>query len=333
MHSTYSDGTKTIDFIAKEAKRAGLDFIVVSDHNSLKGLEEEGFYDGVCVLVIDEISPATSNHLLAFDVKKEIDEELAPELFIDEVHKQGGFCFVAHPDENIYRKNNHVALRWLDWSINTFDGLEVWNYLSDWIDHFSLNNSQLIQHLLRHKRAKGPTVPVLQWWDRLNNSKRNIVPAIGGVDAHRFVVNRFGLNFIVSDYYDYFTALNNVINLATPLSSDFNEAKTQIFEAIKKGNNIILNKKAAKTSDLPQFYAKGKDAEVHAGGTFESEPYCELVFKIPVGADVRLIYNGEKIYDKKTSLIEYDNLKPGKYRVEAYFKGIPYVFTNPIKVV
>ncbi len=43
IHTTHSDGTSTIKEIAKAAKKAGLEWIIITDHNNLKGLREEGW--------------------------------------------------------------------------------------------------------------------------------------------------------------------------------------------------------------------------------------------------------------------------------------------------
>ena len=37
LHSTYSDGTGTIPEIVRDAKKAGLDWIIITDHNCLAG--------------------------------------------------------------------------------------------------------------------------------------------------------------------------------------------------------------------------------------------------------------------------------------------------------
>ena len=41
MHSTYSDGSLDIEDIAARAAQAGLDFIIITDHYTLKGLYEK----------------------------------------------------------------------------------------------------------------------------------------------------------------------------------------------------------------------------------------------------------------------------------------------------
>ena len=72
IHSTFSDGTGDIPFIIKEAKKAGLKWIVITDHNTLAGKNYEGYHDGVAFIVGDEISPDKGNHFLALDIKEEI---------------------------------------------------------------------------------------------------------------------------------------------------------------------------------------------------------------------------------------------------------------------
>ena len=49
IHSTYSDGSLDIEAIAARASRAGLNFIIISDHYTLEGLyqNKEGYQQGV----------------------------------------------------------------------------------------------------------------------------------------------------------------------------------------------------------------------------------------------------------------------------------------------
>lgn len=74
IHSTYSDGGEKIPQIASWAAQAGLDFIVITDHKDLEGLKrkEEGYFDGVLVLVGMEINSAR-NHYLALDITEVVE--------------------------------------------------------------------------------------------------------------------------------------------------------------------------------------------------------------------------------------------------------------------
>ena len=66
LHSTHSDGTGTIPEIARAASHAGVDVVLLTDHDNLAGLAEEGWYGDVLVLVGEEISPPGQDHYLAF---------------------------------------------------------------------------------------------------------------------------------------------------------------------------------------------------------------------------------------------------------------------------
>ena len=332
IHSTYSDGTRDVDYIIKQAARAGLKWIIITDHNTLDHKVHEGFHQGVCVIAGSEITPPTANHMLAFGINEKIPFEMGERNYIDEVHKQGGICFPAHPDESIHRKNPQRPLRWNDWSIDSFDGLEIWNYLTDWTDNYTNDKTKLFQYFRRHKRSKGPTRNVLAWWDRLNSSKDNMVPAIGGLDAHNFRIGRRGFLVRISDYYDFFCALNNIISLDEPLSPDFETAKWQIINALKNANNTLVNRAVTKNINI-NFYALDKAKKAYAGEVLQLGEYTKIVAQLPKKATLRLIQDGVLIYENETKILEYDNCTVGKYRLEVYSNGIPWIFSNPIKIV
>ncbi len=332
IHSTYSDGSKDVDFIVKQAAKAGLKWIILTDHNTLKPMIHEGYQYGVCVIAGTEITPRYSNHLLAFGIKEEISEEIGERNYIEEVHKQNGICFVAHPDESIHRENKQKPLRWEDWSIDTFDGLEIWNYLTDWTDNYSIKKSKMLQYFNRHKISKGPTKNVLAWWDRLNNSKSDIVPAIGGLDAHSFRIGRHGFLVKISDYYDFFNALNNIVYLNEPLSNNFEKAKEQILCAFKNANCSLINRKISPKINY-EFYVDNKEKKTYQGEIAMIGRYSKIIAKLPKKATLRLIKDGVLIYENETKILEFDKLDIGKYRIEVYHKNIPWIFSNPIKVI
>ena len=78
MHTPYSDGELYHDDIAQAALAAGLDFIVVTDHN-VRVCGPEGYHvaaNGRRVLVLigeevhDVARPSQSNHMLALGVQE-----------------------------------------------------------------------------------------------------------------------------------------------------------------------------------------------------------------------------------------------------------------------
>jgi len=313
IHTAYSDGTGTIKEIAKDAVKAGLDWIIITDHNTLAGLNngEEGWYDGLAVIIGDEISPETCNHYLALGINEEISPELPPEQVIEKVKAQGGIGFVAHPDESPTRKNHHRPLRWTDWDLRGFDGIEIWNYLSDWTDNY---NEKLAAYSVfaRNRILKGPSQKTLNWWDKINNETGEIVPAVGGADSHAFDFRYFK----IFPYYDTFKTITNYLYLDEKLSKDFAEAKKQILTALKSGRNIIVNRHWSKKDDSSLLFAI-QDSR--------------LSISIPQEAHIKLFHNGGLFAEKQAMELVLEGISPGKYRFEAHYRGRPWIFSNPIK--
>ena len=99
IHSTRSDGRGTLDEIAHAAARAGLKFIVITDHGDATRAPDAPVYrEGVLCLDAVEISTA-GGHYIALDMPK------APYPLggqardvVDDVKRLGGFGIAAHPD-------------------------------------------------------------------------------------------------------------------------------------------------------------------------------------------------------------------------------------------
>lgn len=327
IHTTYSDGTGSIREIAKAAKRAGLEWLIITDHNNLHGLTEEGWYDGVAVFVGEEISPKLGNHYLAFDIDYTISEKMQPSDFINEVNKQGGFGIIAHPDENISRKNGYRALRWSDWTMNNFQGLEIWNYTSDWVDKFDTQRA-LYYFLFRNRVITGPTQNVLQWWDKLNSENGEVFPAIGSLDSHALKYSFLK----IFPYYDMFKTITNFIHTDTKLSTSFREAKKQVYSALKNGNNTIINRIWSNNSDRIRFFVKNNSVSAFSGDKIDYDSANVLSVNLPKVANIRIVHNGKLIRDINSCEFQMGDLKSGKYRLEAYYKSRPWVFSNPILV-
>jgi hypothetical protein len=334
IHSKYSDGSSTIPEIAQAAKKAGLAWIAVTDHNSLEGLKngEEGWHDGVAVIIGDEISPELSDHYIALDINENISCDQSPEKIIEEVKKHGGIGFVAHPDESLSRKYKQHPLRWTDWNIRGFDGIEIWNYLSDWVDNYNPKNP-FYHFFFKNHTLTGPTEKTLKWWDVVNNETPEIIPAIGGVDAHALSYKFGFINIKIFPYIDSFNTITNILYIDKKLSSSFEEAKKEILTAVKTGRNTIINRIWAKSLKYPVFYIEDKDTRVFPGESIKLNEYTKAVVKLPVTALIRLIQDGQLVWEYEDREMEFDGLNEGKYRVEVYYKNHPWVFSNPVKVI
>ncbi|MDD3419696.1 MAG: PHP domain-containing protein [Candidatus Gastranaerophilales bacterium] len=330
IHTVHSDGTGTVEEVAKAAKEAGLAWIVITDHNNMDA--QEGDYNGVTVIVGEEISPDDSNHYIALDIKENISPDMSPKEFIQEVKNQGGFGFIAHPDESVDRKNSYPPLRWTDWGMKGFGGIEIWNYMSDWVDYYNADIPQeAIKALLfRNNILTGPTTQTMKWWDRLNTETPEIIPAIGGVDVHAMEFQKGPFKVHIFPYKSTFDTVTNFLHFDNPLPVDFEGRKKAILNALKKGHNLIANRVWTKKSKYPIFYAQNGYQKAFSGGALQLDDYTKLMVKLPQKAEIKLIYEGQLVWHTETDNLEFDKLDHGKYRIEAYFQGKPWIFSNPI---
>lgn len=126
VHTTRSDGSGTPEAVAAAAARAGLDFVILSDHgDATRPPDPPRLVDGVLVIDAVEIS-ADDGHYVALDLPQ-APYPLAGEgrAVADDVRRLGGLGILAHPD------SPRPALAWHDPSVDA-DGFEWVNADSTW---------------------------------------------------------------------------------------------------------------------------------------------------------------------------------------------------------
>ena len=126
VHTNRSDGLLPPDQVAAAAARAGLKFIVFSDHGDATRVPDPPTYRSG-VLCLDGVEISTSGgHYAAFDMPAS-PYPLAgePRDVVEDVRRLGGFGIVAHPD------SPKPQLAWTDWSA-PFDAIELLNPDTSW---------------------------------------------------------------------------------------------------------------------------------------------------------------------------------------------------------
>jgi len=126
IHTNRSDGLGTTDDVAAAAARAGLKFVVFTDHGDATRTPDPPTYRSG-VLCLDGVEISTSGgHYVAIGMPAS-PYPLAGEArdVVDDVRRLGGFGIVAHPD------SPKRELRWRDWSLPV-DGVELLNPDTGW---------------------------------------------------------------------------------------------------------------------------------------------------------------------------------------------------------
>jgi hypothetical protein len=108
MHTTYSDGTGTVQEVLDFAENyTSLDVIAITDHDTIEGAlrardEVEKRAYRFEVIIGEEIS-TREGHLLALFLTERIAPGQSVERSIEQVHAQGGLAIVAHPFNRVFR--------------------------------------------------------------------------------------------------------------------------------------------------------------------------------------------------------------------------------------
>jgi hypothetical protein len=105
VHSTRSDGRGDDEEIARAARAAGLDFVILTDHN-LKELPPPRYREGVLLISAEELSTPVG-HLVALGLPRALTEAERHEHAVDNVLALGGFPILAHPVQRHWP--------WQDW--------------------------------------------------------------------------------------------------------------------------------------------------------------------------------------------------------------------------
>jgi hypothetical protein len=181
IHTNRSDGTGSVDDVLQDAARAGLQFVIVTDHgDATRAPDLPDYRHGV--LYIDAVEISTNNgHVVALGLPKS-PYPLAGEArdVVEDIHRLGGIALAAHPG------SAKPDLRWTDWE-TPIDGLEWLNGDSEWRDEPALTMARaLLTYPFRPPQALALLLDrpdaLIRQWDALTDHRR--VVAVAASDAH-----------------------------------------------------------------------------------------------------------------------------------------------------
>lgn len=354
MHTFYSDGEKWHAEVAQAAIAAGLDFIIVTDHNVwVNGIE--GYYENengrILLIAGEEVHNVRrqpqASHMLVYGAEQEISPCADnPQAVIDAVKERGGYTFLAHPHEKDCRILPNENLGWHDWDVEGFTGLEIWNYMSSFVnrlaeqlDRLPVQNSVLDKltavyvALNNEKFITTPEPETLALWDKLLAQGKQVA-AVGNSDAHGTPLSMGPIERIIYPYEYLFRCVNTHIFLEEPLTNDFVYDKRRILNAIGKGQGWVgydlphSTRKFSFTGHATKKGSMGDRLHLNGGG-------ATLQVVTPIRSHIRLIRHGEVVAEIANEVkLTHITSEPGAYRVEC---TIPYrgqergwIYSNPI---
>ena len=345
VHTNRSDGRSSPEQIAAAAARAGLKFVIFTDHGDGTAKPAAPVYYGG-VLCLDGVEVSTrGGHYIAID--------LPPTPYplggdardvIEDVRRFGGFGVVAHPD------SPKDDLRWREWN-EPFDGIELINLDSGWrtrvaesgwgvlvraLGTYPIRPSETIGHLVGESTVAGAR------WESLTRRRR--IVALGGADAHAKVAvadvdpgdNRFSLP--IPSYEASFGTLTMHVRLDAELSGDAHADARMVLSAIR-GGRLYTALSAMAAPPYLEFTAANKQGSVQAGDELPAGGPITLRVRTnaPAGFTAAVWRGNEVISGERTEqhfTIEAP-ADPAVYRVEIRAdrsRSPLWLLSNPIYV-
>lgn len=332
IHTTHSDGGGTIADVASAAAAAALDFVIVTDHNSLAGKPLEGYGEaGVLTIVGTEIANH-EGHLLAFGLPAPTYRFSGDGLdTLRDLDDLGSLTFAAHPE------SPREDLRWTGWRLPGDWGIEILNGDSQWRAagwtsllgaalRYPLNSDYSLLRLMRRPAA-------LSRWDDLLARRR--VPAIAGADAHGTLRGSPWSMRPWPSYEAVFRIAQNYVLLERPLTGNAPADTAAILAALGRGR-VYIGVGALAPADRFFFLAERDGGRWTMGDTLASGDPVRLQAggALPTGARITLYRNGVAVTTADGPLAARVT-EPGVYRVEVHVPGwdMPWIVSNPIYVL
>jgi hypothetical protein len=345
VHTNRSDGRSSPEAIAAAAARAGLKFVIFTDHGDGSATPAApAYHEGVLCLDGVEISTREGHYIAVGLPAAPYPLGGAARDVIDDVRRLGGFGVVAHPD------SPKDDLRWREWN-EPFDGIELINLDSEWrtrvaesgwgtlvkaLGTYPFRPAETIGHLV------GESGVALARWESLTRRRR--IVALGGADAHAKVSladvdpgdNRFSLP--IPSYEAAFGAVTLHVRLGAELTGDAQADAQALLSAIR-GGRLYTALSAMAAPPFLEFTAANKQGSAQAGDELPvgGPVVLRVQTNAPAGFKAAVWRGNEVLSGERT---EHDftieaPADPAVYRVEVRAAGSRsplWLLSNPIYV-
>jgi hypothetical protein len=328
IHSDYSDGTGRVEEIITDARECGLDFIILSDHDTLEAKHAgwEGWHEGVLVAVGVEVSPPDRGHCLALNIH-DVDgyKYMREDEIVRRAHEQGAYIFVVHPQGKRKRSVGINLESWQYWELDEIVGIEIWSFMHDWIEDFSW--WKVAEFYKRpHSKITGPDPGVMQMWDTM--CMRRKMTAIGGLDVHASKLFTKRIRF-----FPYRSLFNSILThvLCEEMTGNTGEDLERLYQALIAGRCFVAYDELAPARGF-RFCASADDGVFQMGEDVPLGERLHLTVELPQEAELRVIKDGAPLQRLRSRRFSQPVREEGIYRIEAYVEGRPWIFSNPLYV-
>ncbi len=318
VHTRYSKDSKTtVRDVIQDARKVGLDFVLVADRDSFQAREDYQKVQASSqdpVLLFGLETGMSQGSLVALGLKDLPPENLKNKNRIEWILKQGGSIFLSHP--------NPESLSWSSWKELRASGLEIYNFSDDyesssaWLHGLSAmvrSPKSLLKAQLRT-----PYTELLLWDQKLKGEK---VPAVASIDAP------FEAGFLQRSRGPRILKYQAV---TTYLFAEKRDPE-MLTQGLMRGKTFFAFEVLGFARDFSMNLWEGNDS-FGIGSEVPFKKGQEIRIHVPQSAEIRLIHNGQIVQRIRRSELVFLVQAQGAYRVEVYLKGKLWIFTNPLYV-
>lgn len=332
VHTRASDGSAEPDEIARQATRAGVEIVVLTDHDRLS--PGSGWREGALLVPGQEVTPR-HNHMLALGLEQSLPKLRGdgingdPARSLALVKELGGWAALAHPlDSAVASAQRSRSFVTLDFSALDCPGLELWNAMSAFKRNMSGITSFFKRLIMPTAYLAGPNPILLALWDTVGRTRRWV--AFAGADAHAFSIGKRWLPVRVYSYRRHMRLLLTGLWLSRGFSGDAQEDSALVLEALAAGRCFASLGKSRGFA----CWVSGPDGDLMPGVETSYERRMVIHAELPRKGCLRLIRNGRIELEVKGRSLTWPLDKSGVWRVEARRRRPPagwrpWIYCNP----
>ncbi len=349
IHTTYSDGSGSYQRVGKICDSLGLDFAIITDHNTVQPMKDSlaGRFGITLIVPAVEISTdGEHGHFLVIgdSVPLVPRNGISSNLVFRDALKKNDMVILAH----VFHPRS--TLDWDDWDIGNFTGIELYNFDEGWrnaLNFFRINKviaayliypfrSEALNYLLSYPEKE------MEKFDKLN-LKRKIV-GIGSLDAHANVKLGTNVFWHFPSYQSLFELVHTVAVTRQPFDGTLDHDRELLLSAIRRGNSCVAFSGLEEARGF-LFTATADTNEVIMGDSLKAEKSAVLHVTMPDsdGVETQVVWNGKVVATyHNVSSVNLPVIHPGEYRIQAFQERVmlpffmkrsfPWIMSNPIYV-
>ncbi|MGV9006854.1 MAG: hypothetical protein ACOH1H_08975 [Brevundimonas sp.] len=343
LHSDYSeDASASYASLARTAADQGINFLIVTDHNTLEPIRagEEGWRDGVLVLTGAE-SSLPEGQLLEMNVPSTLmDGSETTEDLLDAVARDGGLALIAHPA--------HRKWGWKGPVDDRIGGMEILD-LADQFYAAPIRSKLTALALLPFNRMRAylelgtENAPTLRIWDTMTQRRRFV--GVYAPDIHQSIELWAGKRWSFPPAAEIMRIARNHIVSDEPMSGDFEADRALVYGALRDGHLFVSLDVLADATGF-MFAGEHGATKVVMGDELIAEPDTRYSVTLPstaaaLNAVTRVLRNGVVVATSQPGALTYtyEDDRPGVYRIESVVmistafgadREVTWIYSNPI---